>query len=132
MLPAFLVPDTKVRESGVSSPLDLSAPRFQAIFLTLGITHILEQQSLDVSVYGSVDGGHWDSRPLLSFSQKFYCGTYQMLLDLDTRPEIRFLRAQWRVNRWGRGDLQPMFGFYLHAEDARARIAAPRVMTRTA
>lgn len=131
MLPAFLVPETKVRESGVSSALDLSAPRPQAIFLTLGITHILEQQSLDVCINGSVDGEHWDSRPLLAFSQKFYCGTYQMLLDLDTRPEIRFLRAQWRVNRWGRGD-QPLFGFYLHAEDAGVRLAAPQVMTRTA
>ena len=132
MLPAFLVPETKVRESGVSSPLDLGAPRPQAIFVTLGITHILEQQSLDVCIAGSIDGDHWESRPLLSFSQKFYCGTYQMLLDLDLRPEIRFLRAQWRVNRWGRGDVQPLFGFYLHAEDASVRIAAPRVMTRSA
>lgn len=132
MLPAFLVPETKVRESGVSSSFDLLAPRPQAIFLTLGITHILEQQSLDVSISGSADGEHWDSRPLLSFSQKFYCGTYQMLLDLDTRPDIRFLRAQWRVNRWGRRDLQPLFGFYLHAEDASVRVSAPQVMARTA
>lgn len=127
MLPAFVVPETKVRESGVSRRLDLTEPRPSSIFLTLGITHILEQQSLDVSVYGSADGEHWESRPLLAFSQKFYCGTYQMLLDLDTRPEIRYLRAQWRVNRWGRGDLQPLFAFYLHAEDAQAR-----AMTRTA
>jgi hypothetical protein len=132
MLPAFVVPELKVRESGVSHPFALPAHRPETIFLTLGITHILEQQSLDVSLHGSVDALHWDPRPLLSFSQKFYCGTYRMLLDLDAHPDIRFLRAQWRVNRWGRGDLQPLFGFYLHAEEAHAHATPARLMTTSA
>ena len=132
MLPAFVVPELKVRESGVSHPFPLGVQRPQTIFLTLGITHILEQQSLDVSLYGSADGQHWDPRPLLSFSQKFYCGTYRMLLDLEAHPAVRFLRAHWRVNRWGRGEQQPLFGFYLHAEEAQAQQAAPRLMTTTA
>lgn len=132
MLPAFVVPELKVRESGVSHPFPLPAQCPETIFLTLGITHILEQQSLDVSVQGSVDGLHWDARPLLSFSQKFYCGTYRMLLELAAHAGLRFLRAQWRVNRWGHGGPQPLFGFYLHAEEAHAHSTAPRLMTTSA
>jgi hypothetical protein len=116
MLPAFLVPETIVRESGKSSELELPATG-QPVLLTLGINRIIEQESLDVFIYGSKDGSEWGTKPLLRFPQKFYCGTYSMLLDLTQHPDVRFLRAEYKTNRWGRGEPQPLFGFYVFVED---------------
>lgn len=120
MLPAFLVPETQVRQNGTAEAFAIPAG-IDTLFVTLGITHVLEQESLDISIYGSPDGAEWTAKPLLTFPQKFYCGTYQMLLDLTTRPDIHHLRVQWHVNRWGRGSLQPMFGFYVFAEQAHTK-----------
>jgi hypothetical protein len=116
MLATFLLPDQVVREDGVSPAVELGSAGGQPILLTLGITRIIEQQSLDVSVCGSADGETWFPEPLLTFPQKFYCGTYALLLDLTRRPEVKYLRAQWKVHRWGRGEPTPLFGFYLFAK----------------
>lgn len=113
MLPQFLVPETTVREAGTGPVLDLGADRGDSLILTLGITRIIEQESLDVSIWGSADGAEWGAKPLLSFPQKFYCGTYQILLDLSEQPDVRYLRAKWQVNRWGKGDSRPLFTVYL-------------------
>src|SRR6266404_7592746 len=109
MLPVFLLPETTVREAGNGSDLDLGESQGRTVLLTLGITRIIEQESLDVSIFGSADGNEWGTKPLLSFPQKFYCGTYQILLDLSNRPEVTRLRAKWQVNRWGKGDLKAVF-----------------------
>lgn len=127
MLPAFLVAETKVRQSGEGEPLAIPEGT-GSLFVTLGITHIVEQESLDVAIYGSTDGVVWSAKPLLAFSQKFYCGTYQMLLDLSAHQEIRFLRAKWHLNRWGRGNLTPMFGLYIFAETVEEHAPRSRVM----
>ena len=52
------------------------------------------------------------------FPQKFYCGTYPLVLDLTPHPHIRYLRGQWKMNRWGPRDTTPLFGFYLTAEES--------------
>jgi hypothetical protein len=39
------------------------------------------------------------------------------LLDLRQQPEIRFLRAHWDVNRWGRGPETPMFQLQLRVRE---------------
>ena len=36
-----------------------------------------------------------------------------MLLDLSAHPDIKFVRAHWEVNRWGRGTETPMFEFHV-------------------
>ena len=123
MLPNFLIPETVVREASMGPELSLSSTAGGLLLLTLGITRIIEQQSLDISVWGSADNADWGAKPLLSFPQKFYCGTYQLLLDLSQQPEIKYLRAKWQVSRWGRGDPKPLFGFYLFAQDAKQAIA---------
>ncbi|MBC7293570.1 MAG: hypothetical protein H5T84_05645, partial [Thermoleophilia bacterium] len=41
-----------------------------------------------------------------------------MLLDLSRYPDIQFLKAKWKMNRWGRGVPKPLFGFALFAEEA--------------
>src|ERR1035437_10080456 len=103
MLPQFLLPETTVREAGQSPDIDLGETQAGTLILTLGITRIIEQESIDLSIWGSTDGADWGIKPLMAFPQKFYCGTYQLLLDLEGRP-VKFLRAKWQVNRWGKGD----------------------------
>jgi len=123
MLPEFLIPETTVREAGSGVVMSLGDNAGGMLLLTLGITRIVEQESLDVSIWGSEDGNHWGVRPLLTFPQKFYCGTYQTQIDLSDHPEIKCLRAKWQVNRWGRGNSTPLFTIYLFAE-----ILQPAVM----
>ncbi|HVH70173.1 MAG TPA: hypothetical protein VNB49_03565, partial [Candidatus Dormibacteraeota bacterium] len=59
--------------------------------------------------YGSADGTTWTAKPLLKLPQQFYRGHTKMVLDLSLRPEVKFIRANWELNRWGRGAPQPMF-----------------------
>ena len=42
--------------------------------MTLAITKIIEQESLDLSIFGSADGATWGAKPIAAFPQKFYCG----------------------------------------------------------
>ncbi len=86
------------------------------VLLTLGIVDIVEQESLDVTISGSADGETWGDKPLREFPQKFYAGTYQILMDLSAHAEVKFLRAEWKVARWGVGEQTPMFKFYVFAE----------------
>jgi|SRR5260221_4420140 hypothetical protein len=125
MLPTFLLPETTVREAGTGSELNLDAFQGKPILLTLGITRIIEQESLDVSIWGSMDGKEWNAKPLLSFPQKFYCGTYQMVLDLSQHADVKYLRAKWGAQRWGKGDPKPLFGFYLFAQQLKQPVALP-------
>ena len=118
MLPNFLVQESVIREAGTSPELSVDSASGGLLVLTLGITRIIEQQSLDISIWGSADNADWGTKPLISFPQKFYCGTYQLLLDLAQHTDIKYLRAKWQVSRWGRGDPKPLFGFYLFAQDA--------------
>jgi hypothetical protein len=124
MLPGFLLPETNIREAGDSSALDVGEARGRVILVTLGITRIIEQESLDVSIWGSTDGNNWEAKPLLTFPQKFYCGTYQILLDLEKHPNVRFLRVKWGAQRWGKGDSQPLFGFYVFAQQMKHQVLA--------
>jgi hypothetical protein len=124
MLRDFLLPETTVREAGAGPRVDLGDQMGGTLLLTLGITRIIEQQSIDVSIWGSADGTEWGAKPVAAFPQKFYCGTYQVVVDLTDRPEVRYLRAQWQVNRWGRGDSKPLFTIYLFAQIAQHALAA--------
>jgi hypothetical protein len=124
MLPGFLLPETTIREAGNGSELDLGDSRGLVLLLTLGITRIIEQQSLDVAVWGSSDGKDWGVKPLVGFPQKFYCGTYQILLDLAPHPDIRYLRVKWTAQRWGKGDSKPLFGFYVFAQEIKQQVLA--------
>ena len=124
MLPQFLLPETTVREAGAGPNLSLGDQQGQTLILTLGITRIIEQESIDVSIWGSADGSDWGTKPLTAFPQKFYCGTYQILLDLSEHAEVKHLRAKWTVNRWGKGDSTPLFTIYLFVQAMQQRLAA--------
>src|ERR1035438_3957826 len=73
MLQEFLLPETTVREAGAGSEIDLGGQVGGTLLLTLGITRIIEQQSIDISIWGSADGTDWGAKPVASFPQKFYC-----------------------------------------------------------
>ena len=54
---AILVPaGTIVSAKGDGQLVDVSAVPSQAFLVTLSITNIIEQESLDLSIYGSPDG----------------------------------------------------------------------------
>lgn len=124
MIPNFLVPEQAVRQDGAGPALELAPDTPRALSLTFGITHIVEQESIDLAIYGSADGETFDAKPLAAFPQKFYCGTYSLVLDLSTTPDVRFIRAGWKMNRWGRGDQTPLFNIYVFAEATSAQAMA--------
>jgi len=125
MFDALLIPEkTVVRDKGDGPAIDVSSAAGKVLLLTLKITDIIEQQSLDVSVWGSVDGTAWGEKPLLSFPQKFYRGEHPLLLDLSKHPAVKFLRAQWRVERWGRHAEGPRFELQLSAKEVPQAVLA--------
>jgi len=105
-----LIPrNTKMEANGEGDSFDVSSSSTRTFLCVLTVTDQLEQESLDVSIYGSVDGATWTSKPLLKLPQQFYRGHAKMVLDLSLRPDIKFVRARWELNRWGRGAPLAMF-----------------------
>jgi hypothetical protein len=110
MFDAFLVPEnTVVTTKGDGAAVDVAALGNRTLLLLLRIAQANEQQSLDLTVWGSPDGQTWSAKPLASFPQKFYTGEQPLLLDLAAAPDTKFIRAHWEVNRWGRGPEAPSF-----------------------
>jgi hypothetical protein len=71
----LLVPEIFPEEDGVGPLVQLSRDaRGRLLILTLGITRIIERDSILVSIWGSVDGRHWGLTPLESFPSKHFCG----------------------------------------------------------
>jgi hypothetical protein len=125
MFEAALLPEGSVlREKGDGATVDVSAAVSKTLLLTLNITDVIEQQSLDVSVWGSRDGSGWGERPMLSFPQKFYRGQHPLLLDLSRHPGVKFLRAHWEVNRWGHHAQGPRFDVQLQVKEVPQEILA--------
>ena len=122
MLPGFLLPETTIREAGTGPEVDLGDSRGGLLLLTLGITRIIEQESLDISIWGSMDNVEWGAKPVATFPQKFYCGTYQILVDLRPHPDVRFVRVKYQTQRWGKGEPKPLFGAYVFAQGAQAQV----------
>jgi hypothetical protein len=123
MIDTVLVADkTVVSAKGDGPTVDLSGASGHVFLLTLEISKIIEQESLEVSIHGSADGAAWVAKPLVAFPQKFYCGQSPLLLDLTTHPEVKFVRAHWEVARWGRGVETPMFEFGLSLKEVPAQV----------
>jgi hypothetical protein len=112
MIDTFLVADkTVVSAKGDGPAVDVSSASNRVFLLSLNITGIVEQESLDVSIHGSSDGATWGAKPVTNFPQKFYQAQHPLLLDLTGHLDIKFLRAHWEVGRWGRGSETAMFEF---------------------
>jgi hypothetical protein len=110
MLDAWLVPaKTVVTAKGDSQALDLSPAGNRVFLLTLAVTSIVEQESIEIAIFTSADGTTWDAKPAAWLPQKFYAGEYPLLVDLASKPEAKFVRAHWEVTRWGRGSTTAKF-----------------------
>jgi hypothetical protein len=107
---------------GDGPAVDVSSCSGRVFLVTLDITTIIEQESLDVSIFGSADGTTWGAKALTAFAQKFYCGQTPGLLDLNAHPDVKFVRAHWEVARWGRGDETPRFEFDLRLKEIPADV----------
>jgi len=124
MLDTFLIPEQAVEARGAGAALDLGAAAGKRFLLTLNITRIIEQEALDVSIWGSEDGTNFGQKSIAAFPQYFYAGEHQILVDLTATPQIKHLRGQWEVNKWGRGKLTPKFTFSLKIREAAGAAAA--------
>lgn len=123
MIDTFLVPDkTVINAKGDGGAVDVSGAADRVFLLSLNITNIVEQESLDVTVYGSADGTTWSPKPITNFPQKFYRGQHPLLLDLTNKKDVKFLRAHWEVGRWGRGSETPMFEFSVSLKEVPSDI----------
>jgi hypothetical protein len=114
---SLIAADTRLKSSGDGTALDISETVSRTFFCTLTVTEQIEQESLDVSIWGSADGQDFGKRPLLKLPQQFYRGATKMVLDISLRPEVKFLRARWVLNRWGRVSPTPMFVAGLQLEE---------------
>ena len=113
-----LIPaNSKLEANGDGEAVEISSSESRTFFCRLTITEQLEQESLDVSIWGSANGQDFGKKPLLKLPQQFYRGTTKMVLDVSLRTEVKFLRAKWELNRWGRVAPTPMFVATLELEE---------------
>ena len=110
-----LVPaGTRVETNGEGAKVDVSGSATRTFLCTMFISEQIEQESIDVSIFGSADGENWPGKPILKLPQRFYRGETRAVLDLSLRPEVKFIRAHWDLNRWGRVAPERLFVFGLH------------------
>lgn len=108
---------TKLESNGDGECFNVASSETRTFLCRLAISDQIEQESLDVSIWGSANGQDFGKRPLLKLPQQFYRGTTKMVLDISLRPEVTFLRAKWELNRWGRVSPKPMFVAELRLEE---------------
>jgi hypothetical protein len=123
MVDTFLVPEkTIITAKGDGASVDVSGAANRVFLASLYITNIIEQEALDVSIYGSADGATWSPKAIASFPQKFYRGESPMLLDLTQHADVKIVRAHWEANRWGRGTETPMFEFHVTLKEVSPQV----------
>jgi hypothetical protein len=125
--PTYLLPESVRKGDGFGPIVALDEHRSKLLVVTLGITDVVERTGLSVSVWGSPDQIDWGAKPLVTFRQRQYCGVYSVLLNMATHTDIRYLRVQWNMNRWGRGERIPFFGFEVFLEESGARVSGSAV-----
>ena len=129
-MPRLVLPEGIARTDGSGPKIDLGADCGKLLVLTLGIDRIVEQENLIVSIRGSRDGLTWNPAPLATFPPKYYCGMYSILLNLAHCPDVKYIRAEWKMNRWGPGDHTPLFEFYVLAEASGSRVSTAAAGSR--
>jgi len=117
---------TRLTANGEGEPRDISASQTRTFLCSMDITGQLEQESVDISIWGSADGQDWGKFPLLKMPQRFYRGETRQVLDMSMQSKVRFIRAKWELTRWGRVAPHPVFvlGFHLSEVPAFAHKTA--------
>ena len=127
MLDIYLVPSaTVVSAKGDGPVVDVEGLGNRVLLLQLAVTGAVEQESLEVGIFGGPDEKTIGASPLASFPQVFYRGEYPLLLDLSAQPQVKRLRVHWEVNRWGRGPEIPWFEFSLKATEVSPELLRER------
>ena len=116
---------TRMTENGDGPAHDISSSAARTFLCTMNIAEQIEQESIDLAVWGSADGQDWGPKPLLKMPQRFYRGETRQVLDLTLKPEIRFIRASWELVRWGRVAPHPMFVVGFHLSEVPAFASQP-------
>ena len=116
----LIPPGTLLRENGSGDAVEVRASATRTFFCTMLIRDQIEQESVDVSIWGSADGENWGTQPLLKLPQQFYKGETRAVLELTLAPEVNFIRAAWDLNRWGRVAPAPKFVLGLHLSEVPA------------
>ena len=123
--PIVLQPGVATRSEGRGPGFSLGTFRGKLLVLTLDVIRVVEHGQLNIWVWGSADGDRWTDRPVTVFPPKGYSGVYSVLLNLASRPDLRFLRVSWRADRWAKRDQQPLFEFSVFLEESGSRIHFP-------
>jgi hypothetical protein len=116
----LLAPDTLLEANGNGELANVANSATGTFLCTMFISDQIEQESLDLSIWGSADGEAWGTHPILKLPQRFYRGETRAVLELTLRPEVKFIRAKWELNRWGRVAPTPMFRAGLHLTEIPA------------
>jgi hypothetical protein len=116
----LIAPGTRLTSNGEGQSFEISSSQTRTFLCSMEITDQMEQESVDISVWGSADGQDWGKMPLLKMPQRFYRGETRQVLDLSLKPEIRFIRAKYDLTRWGRVAPHPMFVLGFHATEIPA------------
>ena len=112
-----LFPPSLEQTDGVGPTVDLGRNPAALMVATVGINHVIENERLRVSIWGSPDGTDWEEEPLVSFPPKSYCGIYSTFLTLAKHPRVRYLRVKWSMNRSDKSSGAPLFGFYVSVQE---------------
>src|SRR5579863_7541893 len=82
-VPKYLVTNCLAREDGFGPAIKIPPPPGGSLAIRLKIDHILQQESLSISIWGSSDEADWGPVPLVTLPPKHYCGNYITKLDLS-------------------------------------------------
>lgn len=116
-----LIPQaTLLQENGSGTAVDIRDSSTRTFFCVMLINDQIEQESVDVNIWGSADGENWGTHPILKLPQQFYRGETRAVLELALVPEVNFIRAGWEMKRWGRVAPLPMFVLGLHLAEIPA------------
>jgi hypothetical protein len=111
---------TLLQENGHGQVVDIRASATRTFYCVMNISDQIEQESVDISIWGSADGENWGTHPILKLPQQFYKSETRAVLDLTLVPAVTFIRAAWDVNRWGRVAPLPMFVLGLRLDEVPA------------
>lgn len=106
---SLLIPESDLTCEGLGPTVSLGTHLGEVVLLDLEITRVVERGSLEVSLWGSEDGQNWGCSPMVMFPKKYFCGTYELRWDSRSRPEVRYLRAQWQVQKVGGRGAKALF-----------------------
>lgn len=111
-----LFPETEVRGAGHGPVIALGTYKGKPLNVTVQVSQISQNQSLDLEILGSADGDSW--LRLAVFPHRFYCGHYQYQLNLQAHPEIAFLRIGYQLKNWAPSRGSTVSSFAVHCEPA--------------